>query len=468
MAAVSISLSQNMASAIMQQLASPDRDTIADDFQLFFGAAFGFALNHGANNTASNTANGLVLAYADGASSTISDVAAGADGKTTASGFTYQQPGLFNMHLGGSFSYNYNLLGGALSLLNSDANLTSGSFKTTYASTDPNYDPLLGNGTISFQGQVHSAAGSDFSGVITSITAAGEHVLASGEATGTFNVSGNGLKVGALQASPDVSGILNGYHEHFDDGSSVTIDNAQIAVASATTIDDSLVLNGANFAGNDVFTITLPSNLSTPWAINAGAGNDKIILNGGSVVVDGGAGADTVALSGTQASYTITNSGSGSFTVRAADGATATLANVERLQFSDTAVAYDTDGAAGQIYRLYQAAFDRTADTGGLGFWIKAMDNGLSLHDVAYGFTQSAEFHAIFGQSPSNANIVNHLYQNALHRTGEASGVAFWLNLLDTHQLSIADVMIGFSESPESHAGVASVIGNGIIYTSYG
>jgi hypothetical protein len=486
MAAITISLSQNMATAIMQQLATSDRDTIADDVQLFFGAGLGFAANHGANNTAANTAEGLVLAYADGATSIISDVAVGADGKATASGFTDTVPGLFSMHLGGSFNYNYNLLGGALSLLNGDADLTSGSFKTNYAASDPNYDPLLGNASVGFQGQVHSAAGSDFSGVITSITAAGEHVLTSGEATGTFYVSGNGLKVGTLQASPNVSGALNSYHEHFDDGSSVTIDNAQIAVAGTSTIDDSLVLNGANFAGDDVFTVTLPATLSTPWAINAGDGDDKIILNGGGsqlsanggngndVIVlrthghnvDGGAGIDTVQMSEARSAVTIAATANG-YQLTTSSGIDH-LTNVERLQFSDGALALDISGNAGQAYRLYQAAFNRSPDQAGLSYWIGTLDHGASLKDVADAFSKSAEFASLYGSNPTNADLVNSFYQNVLHRPGDAGGYAYWLDILNRHAATPAEVLTSFSESPENQAALAPVIGAGITYTPWG
>jgi hypothetical protein len=40
------------------------------------------------------------------------------------------------------------------------------------------------------------------------------------------------------------------------------------------------------------------------------------------------------------------------------------------------AVALDVDGAAGQAYRLYQAAFDRAPDKNGLGYWINGWIDG--------------------------------------------------------------------------------------------
>ena len=486
MAAVNISLSQNAANTIAQLMATPDSDTVADDVQLFFGAALGFASIHGANNTATHNGSDLVLSYADGNVSTVNNPVVGADGKAVASGFTYSAPGTFDLHMGGSFSYNYNLLGGALSLLNSDANLTDATFKTTYASSDSHYDPTLGNATIGIQGNVHSAASGDFSGVINTITGKADKFLTAMDATGTLNVSGNGLKVGLLQASPTVSGTLNGYHEHYDDGSSIAIDNANIPVTGSTAVDLNLALNSANFAGDDVFTVTLPANLSTPWAINSGDGNDKIIINGGNKLlsanggngndtivlnshghnIDGGAGIDTVQLSEARSAVIITPTANGYQLTTS--GGVDQLTNVERLQFSDGSLALDINGNAGQAYRIYQAAFNRSPDQTGLSYWIGTLDHGASLKAVADAFSKSAEFATLYGSNPTNATLVNSFYQNVLHRAGDAAGVSYWLDKLDTHSANVADVLMSFSESAENQAALAHVIGGGISYVPWG
>jgi hypothetical protein len=144
------------------------------------------------------------------------------------------------------------------------------------------------------------------------------------------------------------------------------------------------------------------------------------------------------------------------------------LTNVERLKFADKAVALDTDGVGGQAYRIYQAAFNRTPDSGGLGFWISVMDGGASLKAVAGGFVDSAEFKAVYGASPTNAEIVTRLYDNVLHRPGETGGYNFWLGILDRGDGTVADVLAAFSESAENQAGVIGVISNGFAYTPVG
>jgi hypothetical protein len=52
------------------------------------------------------------------------------------------------------------------------------------------------------------------------------------------------------------------------------------------------------------------------------------------------------------------------------------------------------------------------------------------------------------GPSPSNADLLTHIYQNVLHRTPDANGYAFWLDVLNRNAVSRAQVLAEFSESP--------------------
>jgi hypothetical protein len=146
------------------------------------------------------------------------------------------------------------------------------------------------------------------------------------------------------------------------------------------------------------------------------------------------------------------------------------LSNQQRLKFTDDSVALDTGAGeiAGQAYRVYQAAFNRTPDSAGLGYWIKQMDGGANLTSVAEGFVSSGEFKAVYGANPTNAEIVARMYDNVLHRPGEAGGVNFWVNELNTNTRTVAQVLAGFSESAENQAALIGVIGNGFTYTPYG
>jgi hypothetical protein len=143
-----------------------------------------------------------------------------------------------------------------------------------------------------------------------------------------------------------------------------------------------------------------------------------------------------------------------------------TLANVERLQFSDQMVALDIDGTAGQAYRLYQAAFDRAPDKAGLGYWISMMDQGVSLQQAADGFVNSPEFASLYGANATDAQFVTALYQNVLHRAPDQAGYDFWMHSIQI--VSRAEVLTDFSESAENHAQLIGTIENGIAYQHWG
>lgn len=172
---------------------------------------------------------------------------------------------------------------------------------------------------------------------------------------------------------------------------------------------------------------------------------------------------------GSYTAYTITRTPTGA-TITSASGTTINaLEHNTRLVFVDGVVALDIDGNAGQVYRLYQAAFNRKPDLAGLGFWIYMMDTGrvANVSELAANFYQSAEFKSIYGSAPNNTELVTRYYRNALQREPDASGLAFWVDLLDRGVMSPAQVLAAFSESPENRGRVLPDIRNGILYTPY-
>jgi hypothetical protein len=200
----------------------------------------------------------------------------------------------------------------------------------------------------------------------------------------------------------------------------------------------------------------------TPTTVGS-AGKDVMAAGGGGALLDGGAGVDTVVFGSARAGYTVGAEGANIAVVDVASGSKTLLANVERIQFGDQAVALDVDGNAGQAYRLYQAAFDRTPDKSGLSFWIDAMDQGHTELDVATSFVNSSEFVQKYGANTTDAQFLTALYQNVLHRAPDAAGYDFWAEAL--HHTSRAQVLVDFSESTENQAQIIGTIQHGIDYT---
>ena len=201
-------------------------------------------------------------------------------------------------------------------------------------------------------------------------------------------------------------------------------------------------------------------------AVAGSSGSDYLIGNADGSILNGGDGIDTVSYAGDF--FLERPVGGGNFTVRSwITNRSDTLVGIERVLFQSHAVALDIDGTGGQVYRLYQAAFNRTPDSAGLGYWISKMDHGASLSSVAHDFVGSNEFVGAYGSKPSDADFVSLLYHNVLHRDGEAAGVAHWLQVLGAGT-SRDNVLIAFSESAEDQAALIGKIGNGFDYTPYG
>lgn len=196
------------------------------------------------------------------------------------------------------------------------------------------------------------------------------------------------------------------------------------------------------------------------------AANDLIRSSFGNERIDGGAGIDTVIYRGSIQNYLIDlNTGTVKDSQTGRDGFD-TLISIERLQFTDTNLALDIDGVAGQAYRIYKAAFDRAPDLAGLGFWISAMDSGVPLSTVAKGFIESAEFQLRYGTASDTA-FIKLLYENVLDRQPDSAGYAFWQAAMEQSGLSRADVLAEFSESRENKLNVGELIQNGIEYTPF-
>ena len=114
---------------------------------------------------------------------------------------------------------------------------------------------------------------------------------------------------------------------------------------------------------------------------------------------------------------------------------------------------WDVSEGASEVARLYDTALGRLPDAGGFNGWVTALNGGSSLQALANSFVTSPEFSHTYGALDNNG-FVQALYQNALHRAGDAAGVAGWTNAL-AGGVTRAQVVLGFSESIEHKASTA-------------
>jgi hypothetical protein len=234
-------------------------------------------------------------------------------------------------------------------------------------------------------------------------------------------------------------------------------------------------LNWLTYLGNQVFDAHI---ISTDISISDRLGSNKILTwSGNDTVEDIGAsatvtnidlgdGVDKIKYSGSKTDYALSLSGL-AFQVLAKDSTVSDLLlNVERLDFADANIAIDTDGVAGEAYRIYKAAFDRAPDLPGLGYWINDMDKGASLETVASGFIASDEFLSRYGSKSSNVEFIRLLYENVLDRQPDSAGYEYWQRDM-ANGMTREKMLINFSESNENKQNVAGLIESGIEYTPF-
>ena len=182
-------------------------------------------------------------------------------------------------------------------------------------------------------------------------------------------------------------------------------------------------------------------------------------------IVDGGDGFDQFLIADAGAAFVCLQQGDGSFALlHTSDGTVDDLFDFERVEFADSRIALDLDGTdgAGAAYRIYQAAFDRAPDIGGLTYWVEQADKGMSTIEMSARFIDSNEFRQLYGSSTlPAATFVDQVYENVLHRPAEQSGHDYWVGQIDGG-MSEAEVLARFADSPENRADVIGAISDGI------
>ena len=278
---------------------------------------------------------------------------------------------------------------------------------------------------------------------------------------GTDTIDASGLTSGSTVY------LEPGYHGFVGPSSSNLITAAgQITVNFGTKLEN---ITGSSFAdhlyGNE-FGNTITGNAGND-TVQGNGGNDTIFADGGSDTINGGTGLDTIKYILSQANYTLALGESSSTLQEISTGTNDSLSAVERIVFSDKAVALDIGSGevGGSCYRIYKAAFNRTPDEGGLGYWIGQMDLGKTLVEVSAGFINSDEFRASYGTSPSNGEFLTKVYNNVLGRDPDSGGYDWWVDQLANNPEKTWDkVMADFSEGTENQANVLELISNGVQY----
>lgn len=268
---------------------------------------------------------------------------------------------------------------------------------------------------------------------------------------GTYSSIGQ-MSVAALKqqlvnqfANYPVSWINQQVDQFVADGS-LYLGKDNLAIAYGVTIE-----NAIGGKGNDQLLGNAADNV-----LQAGAGNDVLTGGAGSDILDGGSGYDKALYSGSRQAFALVEDNSGWKVVNTASMETDLLSGIETLQFDDGSF-FDSQEAR-VIYRLYQAAFDRKPDEGGLHYWVGDYVNGADLNTIAAGFVNSTEFKQLY--ATDDTRFLYGLYQNVLDRLPDPGGLRYWQAEL-ARGMSKHEVLVSFSESAENRANLTPLIDDG-------
>jgi subtilisin-like proprotein convertase family protein len=243
------------------------------------------------------------------------------------------------------------------------------------------------------------------------------------------------------------------------------IDGRAVVIGTSTVIENAFGGDGNDrIIGNDANNLIWGGRGDD--VLLGGGGNDILLAGSGNNLIEGGAGNDAARLNGRFDEWNVSKDAAKMLITSASMGTKNAIESVERFIFDDYTLAFDVDGATGQSYRIFEAALGRAPDLQGLGFWVSQIDSGMSLTQVAHGFTASNEFQSRYGQNQDDVSYVQALYANVQNRAADAGGLAFWVDRLHSGASDRLNVLIQFSESAENVAHTANAFETGVLLES--
>lgn len=192
--------------------------------------------------------------------------------------------------------------------------------------------------------------------------------------------------------------------------------------------------------------------------------NDTIKGQPGTDFFDGGLGLDTVVYSGPMERYTVNKTGN-RYVVSEPTGSDDTdyLINIERLQFSNTKVALDMTGNAGDAARLIGALLGPSyvKDKALAGVVIGLLDQNYSTQTIATLGLGTSTYIGLAGSS-SNEDFVKHVFKNVIGRPPAEAELQTYVGMLSagTSQAALA-VMAADTEFTAEKIGLAGLVLNG-------
>jgi hypothetical protein len=255
---------------------------------------------------------------------------------------------------------------------------------------------------------------------------------------------------------------------------SVVLDSATASAGAGYVAGDTITIAGSGIGGvnttNDliltVATVGTGGKIATFGSVGTGRVGDGTVDV--QVDVTGTTGIDTYTVGGKSTEFTITkNTTNVTLASTLATNVTMTLADTERVVFTDKAIAYDAAGRAGDVYALLAAALG-TADVtkAYTGVGIRLADAGWTNKQLAEALLATDVYKTDAG-GVSNETFIKHVYKNVYGTDATLTQVTDYTAWMTNSKLSQADVLVAASELAafETTIGLVGLATTGIEYT---
>lgn len=193
-------------------------------------------------------------------------------------------------------------------------------------------------------------------------------------------------------------------------------------------------------SGRDTLDLSTLFNQTT--SLSGTVQNDLFSITTKSATVDGLAGIDTVALSAVASDFNLQTSVTGYSLVRKDGSGTVSLANVERLTFSDQKLALDLNanagngGNAGSVAKILGAVFGAGAvgQPNFVGIGLSLLDSGNYTETSLLGYALDV----VLGPNASPKAVVDLLFYNVVGAQPDAQTEKSFMDLITNHTYTAA------------------------------
>ena len=254
---------------------------------------------------------------------------------------------------------------------------------------------------------------------------------------------------------------------------SVVLDALAASAGAGYVAGDTITLAGTALGGTvtnnlivTVATVGAAGKVATFGVVGTGRVGDGTV----DVTVDvtGTTGVDTYTFGGASTEFTVTKTADKITAASTlATNVSYTLANHERVVFTDKAVAFDAAGRAGDVYALLAAALG-TADVTNTykGIGIHLADAGWTNKQLAEALLATDTYKTDAG-GVSTETFIKHVYKNVFGTDATLTQVTEYTTWMTNSNLSQADVLVAASELAafETTIGLVGLATTGIEYT---